>query len=339
MTVGVGIVGSGHMARTYAQCLAVHTTGTRFAAIAGGSRAPLLAAEYSVPVEPSLDALLARSDVDAVIVATPHSLHLPQTLAAAKAGRHVYVEKPMALSVAECDAMIAACRAAGVILTVNQVSRFRSSPRTARDALLEGRIGALRTMHFTTSVPGYPHTKGWSNDPAEGGVILDMGAHVFDQVRWFGGSEVRRVFASLRDFTGPTPPHKSAMVQLELANGTPVQFWMSFEMPPPGLGSQAQVALVGSEGIIDCDNYGAVRLGIGNGWETLYVMPPFDGNRDATSPVRLAAFAEQVQDFADAIRGGRAPAVRPEESRAAVEIVEAVVRSSETGLAVELPLG
>ena len=338
MTVGIGIVGSGHMARTYAQCLAVHTTGTRFAAIAGGSRAPTVAEEYGVPAEPTLEALLARPDVDAVILATPHSLHLPQTLAAAAAGRHVYVEKPMALTVAECDAMLDACRAAGVLLTVNQVSRFRASPRTARTALLDGRIGELRMMRFTTSVLGYPFTKGWSNDPAEGGVILDMGAHVFDLVRWFGGSEVRRVFASLRDFTDGTPPSKSAMVQLELANGMPVQFLMSFEMPPPGIGSQAEVTLIGADGIIDCDNFGAVRLGGENGWETLFVMPPFDGNRDAKSPVRLAAFAEQVQDFADAIRDRRAPAVPPEESRAAIEIVEAVRRSSETGRSIDLPL-
>ena len=272
-----------------------------------------------------------------MILATPHSLHMPQTVAAARAGRHVYVEKPMALSVAECDAMIEACRSAGVVLTINKAGQFRASPRTARAALQDGRIGELRMMRFTTSVPGYPHTKSWVSDPAEGGVILDMGAHIFDQVRWFSGSEVGHVFANLRDYTGPTPPYKSGMVQLELVNGVPVQYWMSFEFPKPGLGSQAQLVLMGSEGIVECDYFGAVRLGTARTWETLFVMPPFDGNRDVISPVRLAAFAEQVQDFVDAIVEGRAPAVTPADGRAAVEVVEAAVRSSATSRVVELP--
>ena len=337
--VGLGIVGSGHMARTYANCLASHTHGTRLVAVTGGSRAPALAAEFGVPAEPDLAALLARDDVDAVILATPHSMHLPQTRLAAAAGRHVYVEKPMALNVAECDAMIEACRRAGVLLTVNKVSRFRASPRTAKRLLDDGRIGTLRMIRFTSSVPGYPHdTKGWTADPAEGGVILDMGAHVFDQIRWLTGSEVRRVFATLRDFESHPPNHKSAMVQLELANGLPVQYWMSFEMPSPGVGSQSQVVLMGSTGLIDCDYFGAVKVSVDGGWETVFVMPAFDGNRDPSSPVRLAAFAEQVQDFADAIVEGRAPAVLPADGRAAVEIAQAVVQSSATGRSVELPL-
>ncbi len=337
--VGFGIVGAGHMARTYANCLASHTPGARLTAVTGGTRAGQLAADFDVPAEPDLEALLARADVGAVILATPHSQHLPQTLLAAAAGRHVYVEKPMALNIAECDAMIEACRAAGVLLTVNKVSRFRASPRTAKRLLDDGRIGPLRMIRFTSSVPGYPHdSKGWTADPAEGGVILDMGAHVFDQIRWLTGSEVRRVFASLRDFEAFPPNHKSAMVQLELANGLPVQYWMSFEMPLPGVGSQSQAVLMGSTGLIDCDYFGAVRITAGDGWETVFVMPPFDGNRDPRSPVRLAAFAEQVQDLADAIVDGRAPAVAPEDGRAAVEIAQAAVQSSATGRSVELPL-
>jgi predicted dehydrogenase len=337
-TIGFGIVGAGHMARTYAHCLTSHTHDTRFAVVTGGSRAPQLAADFGVPAEPSLEALLARDDVDAVILATPHSLHLPQTQAAAAAGRHVYVEKPMARNVAECDAMIEACRRAGVLLTVNKVSRFRASPRTAKRLLDAGSIGSLRMIRFTSSVPGYPHAKSWAADPAEGGVILDMGAHVFDQIRWLTGSEVRLVFASLRDFEDHPPNHKSAMVQLELTNGMPVQYWMSFEMPPPGVASQSQAVLMGSTGLIDCDYFGAVKVSVGDGWETVFVMPPFDGNRDASSPVRLAAFAEQVQDLADAIVDGRAPVVLPEDGRAAVEIAQAAVQSSATGRSVELPL-
>ena len=75
-----------------------------------GSRAEALAAEYGVDAEQSADALLARSDVDVVVIATPHSTHLDLAKQTAAAGKHVYLEKPMALNVDECDQIIDACR-------------------------------------------------------------------------------------------------------------------------------------------------------------------------------------------------------------------------------------
>jgi predicted dehydrogenase len=337
--VRFGLVGSGFMAHTYAQCLARHTNGTRLVAIGGGSRTAGLAAEYGVAPEPDVDALLGRPDVDAVIIATPHSLHLPHTVAAARAGKHVYIEKPMARDIEECDRMIAACRDAGVLLTVNKVTRFRASPRTAKRLIDDGAIGRLRMIRVTSSVTGYlPAEQGWVHDPAEGGAWLDMGAHLCDGLRWFTGSDAATVFGRIRDFSAPPDLARSAMVEVDMANGVLAQLWVSFEVPTPGLGSQSQWIFVGSEGIIDADAYGQVRLGRGEGWQTVYEMPVFDLNADVYSPVRLAAFAEQVQDFADAIRDHRAPAVPAVEARAAIELVQAARLSDRTGAAVNLPL-
>ena len=105
--VRIGMIGSGYMALTYAEALARHTTGARLVAIAGGRRAPGLAAEYAVDAEESVAALLARADIEAVILTTPDQVHCAQTLEAAHAGKHVLVEKPMAPTVAQCDQMIA----------------------------------------------------------------------------------------------------------------------------------------------------------------------------------------------------------------------------------------
>src|SRR5437764_2672034 len=146
MVVRFGIIGCGFMGRTYAACLTRHTAGTRLMAVAGGSRAPALASEFDVVAEPSVEALMSRPDIDAVIIASPHSAHLPQTQAAAAAGKHVYVEKPMARSIAECDAMSAACRGAGVHLAVNKVLRFREAPRAAKALIDEGAIGEVRMI-------------------------------------------------------------------------------------------------------------------------------------------------------------------------------------------------
>ena len=111
--LGIGLLGSGYMGMTYAECIARFNSRTRLAAVSGGTRAPGLAEKYGVAFEPTYEGLLARPDVQAVLIATPHSVHRAQVEAAAAAGKHVLVEKPMATSVADCTAMIEACRQAG----------------------------------------------------------------------------------------------------------------------------------------------------------------------------------------------------------------------------------
>jgi UDP-N-acetyl-2-amino-2-deoxyglucuronate dehydrogenase len=336
--VRFGLIGSGFMARTYAEALRNHVPSAKLVAVAMGSRAAALAADYDVPLEASVGSLLGRDDVEAVVIATPHSTHLPLTRQAAAAGRHVYIEKPMALNVAECDGMIAACREAGVRLTVNKVTRYRESPLTAKRLIDEGRIGELRMVRVTSSVVGYlPNDHGWAKDPGEGGAWLDMGVHLFDALRWFSGSDADVVFAHVADFGG-AGLRRSGMAELVMRNGVMAQVWISFEMPPPGIGSQSQWLFVGSTGIVESDSYGKVRLGTGDGWQEVFEMPPFGLNSDTVSPIRLKAFATQVEDFARAVREVREPDTPAEEGRKAVELVEATLRSSETKTAVRLPL-
>ena len=336
--VSFGILGSGFMSRTYAEALKNHVPSGRLVAVALGSRAAQLADDYGVPAEASADRLLARDDVEAVIIGTPHSTHLALTQQAAAAGKHVYIEKPMALTVAECDGMIAACRDAGVLLTVNKVTRYRESPSAAKRLIDEGRIGQLRMVRVTSSVIGHlPDDHKWAKDPGEGGGWLDMGVHLFDALRWFTDSDADIVFASVKDFAGEGL-RRSGMAELVMKNGVMAQVWISMEMPSPGIGSQSQWLFVGSDGIVESDSYGKVRLGRGEGWEDVYEMPPFGLNSDTISPVRLKAFAAQVEDFAHAIREGRQPKTPASEGRKAVELVEATARSSETGEAVRLPL-
>ena len=97
-----GLIGSGYINRGYAAGLAIgQVPDGELVAIAGGKRAPALAAEFGAEAEPTVPALIARDDIDAVIIGSPHTAHLPQTVMAAAAGKHVYTEKPMAVSVAD----------------------------------------------------------------------------------------------------------------------------------------------------------------------------------------------------------------------------------------------
>jgi predicted dehydrogenase len=337
VTIGVGLAGSGYMGRTYAECLARFTNGARLAAVWGGSRAAALATDYGVAGAASFEALIARPDVDAVVLATPHSMHVDQAVTAAEAGKHVYLEKPMALTAAECDRIIAACRDAGVVLTVNKVSRFRDAPLAARRLLRDGAIGDLRMIHARHIHPEFfIGDKPWALDPAEGTSYLDYGVHAHDQLRWYTGFEPARISAVYASFS-PEPPHpRTAHVQVTMADGVLATIWMSYEVPPPGLGPTDQFVLIGSTGIISCDNYGDVQLGRGDDWELAFTQPRPDYVGNFLNPVRLKAFAAQTQDFLDAIREGRPPAVSGEDGRAAVAMVEAADRSAATGGAIAM---
>lgn len=338
-TVRIGLVGSGYMGRTYAECLKRFTTNGRLTAVTGGRRAPTLAADYEAACSESLAELLARQDVDAVLVASPHSAHVGQVTAAAAAGKHVLVEKPMGRNSAECDAMIAACRTAGVILSVIQTVRFRGCIARAKRLIDEGRIGPVRMMELRTLFPWVPSSsKPWTHEEAEGGMVLDQGVHNFDFLRWYAGSEASRVFGKITRFAEGARPEPTALVQIEFRNGVLASSWMSFELPRPGVANAAFRSLViGARGMLDIDEFGELRASFdGKEWELVWEQPAIDFINRPLAPERLEAFATQVQDFIDSVREQRPPAVTGEDGRAAVALVDALRRSSATGQAVEL---
>jgi len=350
--IGMGIIGTGYMGRTYAACLTRHVPDGRLVAVWGGKRAPALAEEFGVEADESLAALLARPDVEAVVITSPHTAHRPQAEAAAAAGKHVYIEKPMSVSVADCDAIIAACDAAGVKLTVNFVTRFRNAPKAMKRLVDDGAIGEIRIVEMRGTWTGFLlkdivdevtgrviiPAKLWAWDPAEGSQFLDWGVHETDALRWLTGSEVARVYAEYHTFGTPPPADLTAQVQVTMQNGVMAQMLMTYETPEPGLVPNDWTRIVGSKGIIEADHYGKVNLGDADGWRVADEQVAFDFLGDYLDPNRLEGFAAQVQDFAEAIQDGREPVVTGADGRAAVEIVEAADRSAATHQAVTLPL-
>lgn len=373
MSVGFGIVGSGLMAGVYANALSDDTRNTRFVGVAVGSRAPALAAKYGVEHIGSFEDMLARPDIDAVVLATPHSAHLPETLAAAAAGKHIFLEKPMALNKAECRAMIEAARAAGVVLTVGQVTRRMEAPRIAKQMIDAGEIGDVRMIQVWRGIDGgLARSLGegsWALDPHEGGPFLDWGSHGCDVVRWYAGGEPTLAFGVSKGFDSETPLDETTMAQLVFDNGVFAHIWMTYELPHAVLGTRARYLLVGSRAILDLHAYGQLRMSTGPeggrseatwgvpttptvsgaasalataaGWRTVYQSDDWvdpDAGWGYPSPYMRQAFARQVQDFTDSIISGRTPEVTGEDGLRAVEMVTAVQRSAATGQAVRLPL-
>jgi len=340
--VGFGFLGSGNMATVYADALATQVTGGRFVAVAGGSRAADLAARYGAQAEPSVEALLARPDVDVVVIATPHSTHLDLALATAAAGKHIYLEKPMALDSAECDRIIEACRTAGVALTVAKQTRHGDPEMLAKQLIDDGAIGDIRYVRPMSPTIGAGLAPGnhWSSDPKEGKAFLDWGCHCCDAIRWLTSSEAVRVSAEMTAFSPyPEAPDPTAVVQMRLTNGALAQIFMSYEVPEPGYGSRSnnQYSIIGSKAILEFD-LDVLRLGTATGWQTLMELPTWINPLQPHNPRRIKRSALQVQGFIDALRDGRQPPITGEDGRAAVEMAEAAILAAETGQVVTLPL-
>ena len=340
MTVRFGIVGSGFMGRTWAEVAANHAAGAALVAVTGGRRAAALATDYGVPLEPSLEALLARDDVDAVLLASPPAAHRDQTLLAAAAGKHLLVEKPMAQSVAECTAMVEACRDAGVRLSVVAQHRFRDSPVAAKRLIDEGAIGDVRMIHLTGAEVGWwdleARGDAWKLDPQQQTAYASWAAHGCDLIRWFSAADGALAFARITNFSGvPAGVGQSALVVYEMTSGVLAQVAMSYEIPKPGMPTSFSFLIVGSDGIIDLQPYGAVRLGRGDSWDTVTAQGPFDP-LDAVDPVRLRAYARQLEDLIGAIEDGHDPLVSGDEGRNTTAMLEAAEQSAVTGQAVRV---
>jgi predicted dehydrogenase len=342
--VRIGMIGSGYMGLTYAEAIAQHVKGATLGAIAGGSRAPALARSYGVPSEPSVEALLGRGDIDAVIVTSPDQNHCEQTMQAAAKGKHVLVEKPMAPSVKQCDLMIAACQKAAVNLAVVKTERYRTLTKRAKQLIDEGAIGKIRMLR-TLSV--YPVSLGsfilesrpFYKDPGGGGLFMSIACHNVDFLFWLSGLSATQVYAQAHTYSDLGAPEQSVMAQIRFAEGVMGDMWISSELPAPSFpNAEVRFQVVGSKGLMDFENYGYLDISRGEKWERDFVPEKFDYLNDPKSPIRLEPHIGVVQEFVNSILEKRAPDVGGAAGRAAVEVCEACQISARDGRAVDLPL-
>jgi predicted dehydrogenase len=275
------------------------------------------------------------------VVATPPSTHAAYALQAMDAGKHVHLEKPMAVTIAECDGMIAKAQATAKILSVSSVMRYRGTIIAAKKAIDAGLIGPPRLMRATFEWVRYDFgDKPWHLDLANGSPSLNCVSHIHDVIRLLAGDAVGAT-SMATSFAG-APAGRTAVSQFTLANGGLADVWITYELPPPGLGSSCRYLVVGPDGMLDIDGYGQVRLGRRDSWEVLYEQPPFryrdliaDAD-DLFGPLRLRAFADQFQEFERAGTAGRPLAFTALDAMAGVAMVEAAERAAEEGRTVRV---
>lgn len=338
MECGIGVIGGGFMGRTWSQ-VARMGSATPLRAVAGGRRAARLAQDFDVPEEPSVERLIARDDVDIVIVTSPPLAHLEQVTAAAAAGKHVLVEKPMARSAADCRAMVRACDSNGVRLAVVSQHRFRNSPRAVKELIEGDAIGELRMVRVTGVDHWWDMTESqdeWKLDADQMTVYDDWGAHGCDVLRWFVGSAPTVAYALSDRYSDTGPLGQSTMATYRFANGVMAQVWQTYEVPQPGLGSALQYTITGAKGLIELDSYGEVRLGRDGEWTTPYAQPPFDP-LNPVDPLRLEAYCRELDDLVDAIRTNTQPLVSGADAIITQLMLDAVAESARTGEPVRIP--
>lgn len=177
------------------------------------------AIDFNAPVYADIQGLAANPEIEAIYIASPHQFHAEQARIAAQHGKHVLVEKPMALSLADCDAMIAHCRSAGVELIVGHCHSFDTPYLRAREIVQGGEVGRVRMIHALnyTDFLYRPRRPEELRTEDGGGVVFSQAAHQVDIVRLLAGARVSRVRAVTGDWdpARPTQGAYSALLWFE----------------------------------------------------------------------------------------------------------------------------
>lgn len=251
-TIGYAIVGTGYFGAELGRIMN-QQEGARIVAVLDPDNGEKIAKEYGCDVETDLDTLTSRPDVDAVIVATPNYLHKAPVLSAAKHKKHVFCEKPIALSYADCDEMVNACRDNGVIFMAGHVMNFFPAVRRAKKMIQEGKIGRVLYCHSARNGWEEPQPSiSWKKIRAKSGGHLYHHIHEVDCIQFIMGP------ATEVTMTGGNVAHHGSQfgdeddmlfLNMEFGNGTyaVAEYGSAFHWP------EHYVLIEGTEGAIKID--------------------------------------------------------------------------------------
>jgi len=330
MTVRWGIIGAGDIARKQTARAIGTLPSARLQAVMRRDlqAARAFAQEFGAATAYSqVEEVLADPEIDAVYIATPVHLHAQQTIAAAEAGKHILVEKPMALSTAECRAMLTACRQHGVRLMVCYYQRFNARHIKLRELVADGAIGRV-TMAQARQVLLYPPAPGlWrqSREQAGGGALMDLGVHGIDTLRFILG-EVETVSAQVATLAFDYPVDDTATLLLGFRGG--IQGVVSVAFSVPSVEEVDYLEVCGTGGRLWTaplhakDSQGTLRLSTPQGSQQ-YAF------EQSTHQALIEAFDHSLE------KGDPVP-VPGEEGLQGLAVVEAAYASARTGQRISL---
>jgi predicted dehydrogenase len=337
-TLGVVVVGYGFMGSTHLAAWRLVPEAT-IRAVVGRNRekAAQVAEPYGAAVYGSLDEALAQEGVDVVDICTPTHLHEEQAVRAAEAGKHVLVEKPMALTLKQADRMIAAAREAGVKLMVAQVLRFFPEYMKAAEVVFNGAVGEPVTARCLRAAP-LPGWGSWfTREEESGGVMLDMAIHDVDFLRWVFRDEVDRVYAQALRVQAGVETDDHAYLLLHFKGGGIAHVEVSWAVPGNYPFTMA-LDLIGTQGRVAFNNHEPIPVTVLAKGETAHYAPESLPWRPMVHPFPIDPYYREIRHFADSILQDREPAASGEEARRSLEVCLAAKLSAREGRPVDLPL-
>jgi len=320
-------------------------------------RAGMFAGRYGGRAFRDVSQMIQESGAEAIFVCTPHPLHAEPAVLAAEAGLHVMVEKPMAASLSDCDAMLRAATKSGVILSVMSQRRFYEPVRRMKAAIEAGKIGRPVLgvfLMFSWRDQAYYESDPWRGkwETEGGGVLVNQSPHQLDLLRWFMG-DVEEISGRWANLNHPyIEVDDTAVATVKFRSGGLGSIVTSLSQKP---GLFTKVHVHGSNGAsvgVETDRGATFIAGVSkiaepplNDLWTIsgeeHLLSEFQaGDRAWFQSIDPIAHYHslQIQDFLQAIRAGRAPLVTGEDGRAVVEMFSAIYESNRSRGSVSLPL-
>ncbi len=338
-----GLVGCGRIAKRHADLLGRGIiSGARLSAVCDvrPERAEAFGRTFDVPFFSDPQVMMQAADLDAVSVLTPSGTHAALVVALAPYGRHIVVEKPMALTLDDANAMIDACQRHRVLMFVVKQNRFNVPVMKMREALVQGRFGRLflgtvRVRWCRTQE--YYDQDAWRGTWAQdGGVLANQASHHIDLLEWMMG-DIESVYAKAMKAAARIEAEDTAIAVLKFKSGAVGMVEATTATRPRDL--EGSISLLGGRGTVEIGGFAVNELKIWN------FSDPVDEDRDVVSrfsvnPPNVYGFGHQAyyEHVVDCIRNGTRALVDGLEGRRSVELITAMYESIETNAEVRLPV-
>ncbi len=326
--IRICMVGGGRVGKNHSRAITRHVPGGQIVALVEtvDQVREETALEFGIENQfASLEAALDKVSFDAVIITTPTPTHLPIASLAAENKKHVFLEKPMALSIAECNAILKVIDLNSILLQLGFMRRFDPEFVTAAQRIEAGEIGQPMMIKTNTHGPGLPPP--WARDlSTSNGMLAEVNSHDWDTLRWLMGSNLERVYTEVANFKGPanhvdTPNfYDNVLVNVKFKNGG---LGMISGVCPCGYGYDARVEIVGEKGIMQISELKGQSLVVCTDRDQGLITPIF-----RTWPERFKwAYINELEHFVTCIQDETPPRAGGVDGRWAVAGVLAGTKS------------
>ena len=338
--VRVALIGCGRISRNHFDAIK-RIEELQLVAVADSdlSRAQAIGAEQDVPAFASLDEMLAAVPSDLVAICTPSGLHPQHGVAAARAGRHVLTEKPMAISLAAADELVQTCDTAGVHLFVVKQNRLNPAIQLLRRAVDKGRFGRIYSANTTvrwTRPQEYYDAEPWRGTwEFDGGAIMNQASHYVDLMQWLVGP-VESVMAKTATLARKIETEDSGVAVLRFRSGALGVIEVTMLTYPKNM--EGSITLLGEKGTA---KIGGTAVNKVEHWE--FAEPDKDDDRVrsmASNPPTVYGYGHEgyYRNVLAVLRGEAKPETDGRGGRKSLELILGIYESAKTGRDVPLPL-